>query len=65
MILKGSQRSVARQLAQHLLRADENKHVEVHEVRGFLSEDLQGALQPSIWTKAVLETVDGGSTWSI
>lgn len=44
MILKGSQRSGARQLAKHLLRADENEHVEVHEVRGFLSEDLQGAL---------------------
>lgn len=44
MILKGSQRGGARQLAAHLLRMDENDHVEVHEVRGFIADDLGGAL---------------------
>lgn len=34
MILKASQRSGGPQLGMHLLRADENEHVEVHEVRG-------------------------------
>ncbi|HPI95834.1 MAG TPA: relaxase [Gammaproteobacteria bacterium] len=42
MILKGSQRSGGQQLAAHLLKA-ENEHVTVHEVRGFLSEDLHSA----------------------
>ena len=44
MILKASQRGGARQLAQHLMRTDDNEHVEVHEVRGFVSEGLPGAL---------------------
>ncbi len=39
MILKGSQRSGGRQLATHLLRADQNEHVELHEILGFLSDD--------------------------
>jgi len=45
MILKASQRAGAKQLALHLLRADENDHVEIHEVRGFMAEDLVGALR--------------------
>ncbi len=45
MILKGNQRAGGRQLAAHLLRADENEHVEVHELRGFLSDDLHSAFQ--------------------
>lgn len=45
MILKGSQRGGAKQLGAHLLRADENEHVEVHEVRGFASDDVMGAMQ--------------------
>ncbi|MEZ5692258.1 MAG: relaxase/mobilization nuclease domain-containing protein [Altererythrobacter sp.] len=45
MILKGSQRGGARQLGQHLLRVDENEHVEVHEVSGFMASDLLGALR--------------------
>ena len=45
MILKGSQRGGASKLAAHLLRLDENDHVEVHELRGFLGDDLRGALQ--------------------
>ncbi len=44
MILVGSQRSGAKALAQHLLK-EENEHVEVHELRGFASDDLTGALQ--------------------
>ncbi len=45
MILKGSQRGGARQLATHLLKVDENEHVEIHEISGFVSEDLDGALR--------------------
>jgi hypothetical protein len=45
MILKGSQRSGGRQLAAHLLRADENEHVEVHELRGFMADNLPEAFQ--------------------
>lgn len=45
MILKGSQRGGAKQMAVHLLKADENEHVEVHEVSGFSSENVHGALQ--------------------
>ncbi|ADM09243.1 hypothetical protein PB2503_05862 [Parvularcula bermudensis HTCC2503] len=43
MILKGSQRGGARDLALHLMK-DENDHVELHELRGFASENLVGAL---------------------
>ena len=45
MILKGSQRGGGNQLAAHLLRTDHNDHVSVHELRGFMAEDLQAALQ--------------------
>jgi hypothetical protein len=44
VILKASQRAGAQQLAAHLLRADENDHVEVNELRGFMADDLSGAL---------------------
>jgi hypothetical protein len=44
MILKASQRSGAKQLGAHLLRTDENEHVELHEISGFMSETLQGAM---------------------
>ncbi len=43
MILVGNQRGGANELAQHLLK-DENEHVEVHELRGFASETLPEAL---------------------
>ena len=43
MILKGSQRSGGRQLAAHLLKTEDNEHVEVHELRGFMSDDLPSA----------------------
>ncbi|QQG35172.1 MAG: relaxase [Micavibrio aeruginosavorus] len=44
MILKGSQRGGGKQLAAHLLKTKENEHVEVHELRGFSSDDLDSAL---------------------
>ncbi|HEX8302372.1 relaxase/mobilization nuclease domain-containing protein [Sphingomonas sp.] len=44
MILKASQRAGAKQLGAHLLRADENEHVEVHEVSGFVSDSVMGAM---------------------
>ncbi len=44
MILKGSQRAGARQLAAHLLNERDNEHVRVHELRGFAADDLRGAL---------------------
>ena len=40
MILVGNQRGGAKDLALHLLK-QENEHVEVHEVRGFASQNLK------------------------
>ena len=45
MILKGAQRGGAKQLGLHLLKTEENEHVELHNIRGFLSDDLIGALR--------------------
>ncbi len=45
MILKGSQRGGGANLGQHLLKTEENEHVEVHEVRGFISNSMMGALK--------------------
>ncbi len=45
MILKASQRAGGQNLAAHLMRTDENEHVELHEVRGFIAEDLHGAFK--------------------
>ena len=45
MILKGSQRGGAKQLALHLLKTEENEQVELHEIKGFVSDDLIGALK--------------------
>lgn len=45
MILKGSQRGGSKQLALHLLKATDNEHVEIHELRGFLGDDLPSALK--------------------
>ena len=44
MILKGCQRGGATQLATHLLKTEENEHVEIHELSGFVADDLHGAL---------------------
>ena len=45
MILKGAQRGGAKQLALHLLNTQDNEHIELHEIRGFASDDLTGALK--------------------
>lgn len=45
MILKASQRSGAKQLGLHLLKTEENEHVEIHEVSGFIADDLMGAMK--------------------
>lgn len=44
MILKGNERGGAAQLARHLLNTRENEHVHVHEISGFVSNDLTEAL---------------------
>ena len=46
MILKGNQRGNSKDLALHLLK-EENERVEVHEIRGFCSDTLMGALNES------------------
>lgn len=45
MILKGSQRSGGQQLGRHLLKTEENEHVELHEIRGFVSDSVLGAMK--------------------
>lgn len=45
MILKASQRGGGKQLGLHLTRTDDNDHVELHEIRGFLSDDIVSALK--------------------
>ena len=44
MILKGNQRGGGRQMALHLLNAEKNDHIDVHEVSGFIASDVLGAL---------------------
>ena len=46
MILNGNQRGNAKNMALHLLK-EENERVDVHEIRGFVSDNLVGALQES------------------
>ncbi|MEE1655696.1 relaxase/mobilization nuclease domain-containing protein [Microvirga sp. CF3062] len=43
MILKAKERGDGPQLARYLLALRDNDHVELHEVRGFVADDLQGA----------------------
>lgn len=43
MILKAKERGDAPQLARYLLSLRDNEHVELHDVRGFVSDDLRGA----------------------
>ncbi|NVP56622.1 relaxase/mobilization nuclease domain-containing protein [Mycoplana rhizolycopersici] len=45
MILKGSQRGNGQNLAAHLMRIDDNEHVNIHELRGFSADDLHGAFK--------------------
>ena len=44
MILQGNQRGGAGDLARHLM-SHENEHVDVYELRGFVSDDLKGAFK--------------------
>lgn len=44
MILKGSQRGGAMHLGHHLLK-QENEHIELHQVRGFIANDVMGAMK--------------------
>lgn len=45
MILKGNSRGGGRQMAAHLLNGEQNEHVTVHQVRGFLAATVSGALE--------------------
>lgn len=45
MIIEGNQRGNAKQLANHLLNDRDNEHVTVHEIKGFSSQSVHGALQ--------------------
>ena len=47
MILKASQRGGGSQLADHLMNANDNDHITVHEVSGFMADDVQGAFRES------------------
>lgn len=49
MILVASQRGGGRDLACHLMKAD-NDHVELHDLRGFASDDLNGAFKEAYAT---------------
>ena len=44
MLLKGSQRGNAKNLAAHLLNGRDNDHVSLADIRGTAAEDLRGAL---------------------
>lgn len=44
MILKGNQRAGGRHLAAHLMNVIDNDHVTVHELRGFIADNLHGAM---------------------
>lgn len=45
MILKASRRAGSKQLSDHLLNTQSNEHVFVEEVRGFMTQNLDEALQ--------------------
>ncbi|MHC0054842.1 relaxase/mobilization nuclease domain-containing protein [Actibacterium sp. D379-3] len=45
MILKAKERGNAPQLAKYLMSMRDNEHVELHELRGFVSDDLLEAFQ--------------------
>jgi hypothetical protein len=45
MILHGNQRGGATGMGKHLLNTQDNEHVSVHEVKGFMAADLMGALR--------------------
>lgn len=43
MIIKASQRANGGELAVHLLNAQDNEHITLHDMRGFISDDLKDA----------------------
>ncbi|XWN32120.1 MAG: relaxase/mobilization nuclease domain-containing protein [Devosia sp.] len=43
MILKGSRRGGGLHLAHHLMNAEDNEHVRVHDIRGFTADTIAGA----------------------
>ncbi|HIG21752.1 MAG TPA: relaxase [Henriciella marina] len=45
MIIKASQRANGRELAAHLMNAEDNEHIMLHELTGFVANDLQGAFE--------------------
>lgn len=45
MIIVASQRSGGQALARHLMNADDNEHVTVHDIRGTVSETVAGAFK--------------------
>lgn len=45
MILKASQRGNGQNLAVHLMRTDDNEHMELHELRGFAASNLKDAFK--------------------
>ncbi|MEE4379210.1 MAG: relaxase [Candidatus Competibacteraceae bacterium] len=45
MILKSAQRAISIKLARHLLKTVDNGHVDIHELKGFVADDLKGALK--------------------
>lgn len=47
MIFIGNQRGHGRDLALHLMNARENEHVTLHDMRGFVADDLMGAFLES------------------
>lgn len=44
MIIKASQRSGARALSDHLMNDRDNDHIRIMQLRGFMADDLHGAL---------------------
>lgn len=45
MILEATVRGNASNLARHLFNARDNEHADLHELRGFIADDLFGAFQ--------------------
>lgn len=45
MIIKASQRAYGRELAAHLMNVEDNEHIMLHELSGFVANDLQGAFE--------------------
>ncbi|WP_158548441.1 relaxase/mobilization nuclease domain-containing protein [Parvularcula marina] len=45
MIIVASQRGGAAQLGLHLLNVEDNEHVELHEISGFVADDVVGAFK--------------------